>query len=379
MGSRDDRSSRTRMGGHDDTGHGGGSARAAPARAFDRDQDMGGSGWSGASGRGGMSYEGSGYAASSRGHGGMSYEGSGYAASSRGHGGDGGYAGDRGYADEHGHEGGYPGDRRSRYYEDAPGGYPGDRRFGHGHEQGYAAARPHYAHQAQIYQAHQEGRGDDAGFLEECGFGHVPGQRWSGGYGGDRDRSFQDTAPRRDSSGRGFTGSDFGGLPRDRERHEGAPAGPSHEARHFGTVVDRGGRLGAGGAETRQGGHWAWSTAKDRGPHWGKGPKGYTRSDAKTRDEVCDAIANQGHIDASDVEVNVESGVVILTGTVAQRHHKRALEQLVERCRGVHEVHNELRLSSNRPRTEPTPLHAGTGLPAPPRSGNGNPRNGGTA
>jgi hypothetical protein len=88
----------------------------------------------------------------------------------------------------------------------------------------------------------------------------------------------------------------------------------------------------------------------DRGPHWGKGPKGYKRSDEKTREEVCEAIAHQGHIDASDVEVKVESGIVVLSGTVAQRHHKRALEHLVEQVRGVHEVHNELRLARNMPR-----------------------------
>jgi osmotically-inducible protein OsmY len=82
----------------------------------------------------------------------------------------------------------------------------------------------------------------------------------------------------------------------------------------------------------------------ERGPYWGKGPKGYKRNDERTREDVSDAIAYQGHIDASDVEVKVESGVVTLSGTVAEREQKRALERLVERCRGVHEVRNELRL-----------------------------------
>lgn len=83
---------------------------------------------------------------------------------------------------------------------------------------------------------------------------------------------------------------------------------------------------------------------RDRGPHWGKGPKGYRRSDARILEEVCEAIADQGHIDATDVEVKVEEGVVVLTGTVALRHQKRALEHLVESCRGVDDVRNELRL-----------------------------------
>ena len=108
--------------------------------------------------------------------------------------------------------------------------------------------------------------------------------------------------------------------------------------RHFGNVVDRGGRMGPSGPT-------AGAVEEERGPHWGKGPKGYERNDERTRAEVCDAIAYQGQIDATDVEVKVERGLVTLSGTVAVREHKRALERLVEQCRGVHEVCNELRLS----------------------------------
>lgn len=43
--------------------------------------------------------------------------------------------------------------------------------------------------------------------------------------------------------------------------------------------------------------------------------------------------------------MTVEKGVVTLRGTVALREHKRALERLVERCRGVDEVRNELHLA----------------------------------
>jgi hypothetical protein len=220
-------------------------------------------------------------------------------------------------------------------------------------------------------------RRDEGGFLRESAPGHVPGQRWSGGYGGDRDREGNAGPPDRDHVGRGFTGNDFG--------TGGGGGGP----RHFGNVVDRGGRMGLGGGESTTGrGYWGWDSDRaggvnigpmggregwnrehmrgvgygfegtdmgmgapeeQRGPHYGKGPKGYKRSDERTHEEVCDAIAFQGHIDASDVEVKVESGIVTLSGTVARRDEKRALEHLVERCRGVHEVHNELRLKRERP------------------------------
>jgi len=94
---------------------------------------------------------------------------------------------------------------------------------------------------------------------------------------------------------------------------------------------------------------------EDRGPHYGKGPKGYRRSDARVLEDVCDAIAQQGFIDASDVEVKVAEGVITLSGTVGQRHDKRALEQLVEHLHGVVDVQNELRLS-RPPSVDRTPV-----------------------
>lgn len=121
---------------------------------------------------------------------------------------------------------------------------------------------------------------------------------------------------------------------------------PAH--RHFGSVVDRGGRMAPDVAEPTSA---RAMLAEERGPYWGRGPKGYTRSDERTRDDVCDAIADQGRIDAADVEVKVESGVVTLSGTIASREHERALERLVEACRGVREVRNELRLRAVPPRS----------------------------
>lgn len=111
----------------------------------------------------------------------------------------------------------------------------------------------------------------------------------------------------------------------------------------------------------------------DRGPYYGKGPKGFKRSDERIREEVCETIARQGWIDASDVEVSVERGVVRLSGTVCRSRDRRALEALVERVLGVEEVKNELRLK--RDETSPTlgaqPKH-GTHAPSgrePPDDG----------
>ena len=82
----------------------------------------------------------------------------------------------------------------------------------------------------------------------------------------------------------------------------------------------------------------------ERGPHYGKGPKGYRRSDERIREEICEAMSRQGFIDASDVEVTVEGGIVRLVGTVASRADKRGLELIADRVHGVEEVRNEIRL-----------------------------------
>ena len=106
-------------------------------------------------------------------------------------------------------------------------------------------------------------------------------------------------------------------------------------------------RFGMHGFGADAWGDSAFAFGDERGPHFNRGPKGYKRPDERIREEVCDVIARQGFIDASDVEVVVENGVVRLVGSVAQRREKRALEQIIERIHGVEEVRNELRLNHN--------------------------------
>ena len=107
----------------------------------------------------------------------------------------------------------------------------------------------------------------------------------------------------------------------------------------------------------------------DRGPHYGKGPKGYRRSDERIREEACERISRQGWVDASDVDVQVENAVVLLTGTVATRDDKRGLELMLDRVHGVEEVRTELRLRrATAPQTQPqTPTRA-AGEPVSSRS-----------
>lgn len=82
-----------------------------------------------------------------------------------------------------------------------------------------------------------------------------------------------------------------------------------------------------------------------RGPHAGKGPKGYRRSDERIREDVCERVMGADWVDARDVEVEVADGEVTLSGTIATREAKRAIEDLADAVRGVHDVHNRLRVT----------------------------------
>ncbi|HYF30927.1 MAG TPA: BON domain-containing protein [Chitinophagaceae bacterium] len=87
-----------------------------------------------------------------------------------------------------------------------------------------------------------------------------------------------------------------------------------------------------------------------RGEHKGKGPKDYRRSDDRIREDVCDRLSDDPFIDASGIDVKVDSSEVVLTGTVQRREDKRRAEDLVESISGVTNVQNNLRVSSDATR-----------------------------
>jgi osmotically-inducible protein OsmY len=81
-----------------------------------------------------------------------------------------------------------------------------------------------------------------------------------------------------------------------------------------------------------------------RGTHFGKGPKGYKRSDQRIEEEVNEELTRHPEIDASEIEVRVQNGDVTLSGAVEGREQKRMAEDIAERCAGVNEVHNQIRV-----------------------------------
>jgi osmotically-inducible protein OsmY len=86
---------------------------------------------------------------------------------------------------------------------------------------------------------------------------------------------------------------------------------------------------------------------RDAGPHAGKGPKGYVRSDERIREEISDELMAAGDLDASEIEVRVSSGEVTLSGSVDSREAKRRAEELIEGVQGVRDVQNLLRVQTN--------------------------------
>lgn len=84
----------------------------------------------------------------------------------------------------------------------------------------------------------------------------------------------------------------------------------------------------------------------DRGAihHRGRGPRGYTRSDERIREDVSDRLADNPILDASDIEVMVSGGEVTLSGSVDSRYSKRLAEDLADEVSGVNHVQNNLRV-----------------------------------
>jgi len=76
----------------------------------------------------------------------------------------------------------------------------------------------------------------------------------------------------------------------------------------------------------------------------GIGPRGYRRDDTGIHDDVCDALADNDALDASDFTVGVTEGVARLSGTLPHRMMKRLVEELAEGCSGVRDVENALRV-----------------------------------
>jgi osmotically-inducible protein OsmY len=84
----------------------------------------------------------------------------------------------------------------------------------------------------------------------------------------------------------------------------------------------------------------------------GRGPKGYERSDDRLREIICERLTDDPRIDATDVHIEVKDKIVKLTGTVSNRRSKYEIEDVVERCGGVKDIDNQVRVRSGTGMTQ---------------------------
>jgi hypothetical protein len=144
------------------------------------------------------------------------------------------------------------------------------------------------------------------------GQGYQSGQQWSPGQPGFQ--GFQGGSYGQGGFGQGFQGGfGQGGY---------GQSGYGSQGREFGR-----------GYESQQRGHY-----------FGRGPKGYKRSDERIREDINEELTVHPDIDAFEIEVRVEGGEVTLTGVVEDRRSKRLAEDVAERSSGVTDVHNQLRV-----------------------------------
>jgi hypothetical protein len=113
---------------------------------------------------------------------------------------------------------------------------------------------------------------------------------------------------------------------------------------------------------------YAPPVSRDVVEHWrggtfaGRGPRNYQRSDDRIREDVNERLTQDGRVDATEIEVQVQNGEVTLTGSVSDRRMRRMAEESIENISGVRDVRNDLRvsyadrspnLSGNQMQTEP--------------------------
>lgn len=262
----------------------------------------------------------------------------------RGFGRDEGYGrASRGYAEESRRAYG----SQNRYGDDPE--YGSQRHAGVGHSgQGFGAGQDYgedYGNQRHAGVGHSGLSGQDYG-NQRYGEQRYGSQRFGEQrfgeqrFGNQRYGAEQSYNNQRFGSQSAYGDRDYGSEDSDRQYSRSGYGAPQYGA--FGsTESGRQGRLwqqfGRGASQNQ--GEW------QRGEQRGKGPKGYTRSDERIREDVCDRLSDDDELDASEITVTVKGGEVTLEGSVSDRHAKQRAEDLAETVSGVRDVDNKLRKS----------------------------------
>jgi hypothetical protein len=199
---------------------------------------------------------------------------------------------------------------------------------GYGYGQGSSSYQGGYGYQGgQGY-----GQGSEFGQGHQRygqGYGQGSGQGFGRGYGRGQGRGFgagrhQGGWRGQDWRGQDWRGSESGGEWRgtDWRSGESPNMGQSDQSTAYGGLTND------------------WD--EQRGRFAGRGPKGYRRSDERIREDVSDRLTDDAWLDASNIEVKAENGMVTLSGNVKSRDDKRRAEDIVMSISGVKDVINQI-------------------------------------
>jgi len=84
------------------------------------------------------------------------------------------------------------------------------------------------------------------------------------------------------------------------------------------------------------------------GPHAGRGPRDWRRTDERIREDVCQWMSDDPRLDAREIEVRVQGGDVTLEGRVEHRGARRLAEDIAAAVPGVRDIFNRLKTSERR-------------------------------
>jgi len=237
-------------------------------------------------------------------------------------------------------------ERRSRGEQDYRQEGDGEREFNQGNygregnrgDYGREGYQSNYGREG--YQEGSYGRGD----YGQGGYYQSEGERGSYGRGDYGQGRYGESGYRRGGYGRGnfgqesYGGSRYGGQS-GMNRGQGWQSGEQD----WGTGQQGWGRGQQGSSQRGSG--WTYTEIwLIPGPQTGRGPQGYTRSDDRIKEDVCERLTQHGQLDASGIEVQVNNGEVTLSGSVNDRQAKRMAEDTLDSVSGVKEVHNQLRV-----------------------------------
>lgn len=90
--------------------------------------------------------------------------------------------------------------------------------------------------------------------------------------------------------------------------------------------------------------HW---TADLRPIYHGRGPRGYQKSDNRLYDEVCETLSDDPLVDASDISVEVDGGIVRLNGRVPNPQMILKAEEAIDGIDGISDIENHLSIASD--------------------------------